>query len=66
MNTAEKIFQEARRLPEPLAREVLDFIGYLEYKHRLKDRLDEDLKRAQQPAMQHAWDNSDDEVWNDL
>ncbi|MBF0311733.1 MAG: DUF2281 domain-containing protein [Magnetococcales bacterium] len=35
MNLAEEIQQELRRLPEPLAREVLDFIGYLEFRHGL-------------------------------
>jgi hypothetical protein len=33
MNTVEKIFEEARLLPETEAREVLDFIGYLKHKH---------------------------------
>ena len=66
MNTADKIMQEVQRLPEPLAREVLDFIGYIELKHGLKERLTEDLKKAQEPAMEHIWDNHEDEVWNDL
>ncbi len=33
MDLAEKIQHEVRRLPESLAREVLEFIGYLEYRH---------------------------------
>lgn len=32
MNTAEKIFEEVRVLPEVQAREVLDFVGYLKAK----------------------------------
>lgn len=32
MNTAEKIFDEVRILPESQAREVLDFVGYLKSK----------------------------------
>lgn len=32
MNTAEKIFEEVRALPEVQAREVLDFVGYLKAK----------------------------------
>jgi len=64
--TADRIFAQASRLPDPLAREVLDFIGYLEVRHGLRDLLDEDLKVAQGPAMLHVWDNPDDEVWNDL
>jgi hypothetical protein len=35
MDIAEKIYKEVSRLPEHLAREVLDFIEYLEKKHRI-------------------------------
>ena len=47
--TADKIREHAAKLPEPLAREVLDFIGYLEVKHGLRDLFSDDLKAAQQP-----------------
>ncbi len=66
MSTAEKIYQEAQRLPEGLAREVLDFIGYLEQKHGLGNAPTEQLKQAQEPAMERLWDNPEDEVWNEL
>jgi hypothetical protein len=66
MSTAEKIYHEVRRLPEALAREVLDFIGYLEVKHGLRDALAEDLKAAQEPAMRRVWDNPEDEIWDGL
>lgn len=66
MDIAEKIYQEARRLPEPLAREVLDFIGYLETKHGLRDLQIEPLKQAQIHAMSNVWDNLEDEAWNDM
>ena len=65
MSTAEQIIREIQKLPEPLAREVLDFIGYIELKHGLKDRLTEELKQAQAIPMQHIWGNPEDEVWND-
>jgi hypothetical protein len=64
--TANTIFEHASRLPEPLAREVLDFIGFLEVRHGLRDLQIEDLKAAQGQAMRHVWDNPEDEVWNDL
>jgi len=64
MSTAERIFKEAQKLPDTLAQEVLDFIEYIEIKHGLRDRLTEELKQAQEPAMRHAWDNQDGEVWN--
>lgn len=66
MSTAEQIIREIQKLPEPLAREVLDFIGYIELKHGLKDRLTEELNQAQAPAMQHIWDNPEDEAWNNV
>jgi hypothetical protein len=47
-----------------LAREVLDFVEYIEIKHGLRDRLTEELRHAQEPAMRHIWDNKEDEVWN--
>ena len=66
MSTAEQIIREIQKLPEPLAREFLDFIGYIELKHGIKDRLAEELKPAQTPAMEHVWTNSDDAVWNNV
>ena len=66
MSTAEQIMREIQKLPEPLVQEVLDFIGYIELKHGLKARLTEELKQAQTPAMKHVWDNTEDEVWNDM
>ncbi len=64
--TADRIFNEPKKLPEPLAQEVLDSIGYLELRHGLRDLPIEDLKVAQSLAMLHIWDNPGDEVWNDL
>ena len=64
MSIAERIFIEAQKLPDTLAQEVLDFIEYIEIQHGLRDRLTEELKQAQEPAMRHVWDNQDDEVWN--
>lgn len=61
-----EIYREAQRLPEPLAQEVLDFIGYLELKHGFRDANIQDLKHAQSAAMSHFWDNAEDEVWNEV
>ncbi|MBA5873790.1 MAG: hypothetical protein GDA66_04455 [Nitrospira sp. CR1.2] len=58
------MFKDAQQLPDPLAQEVLDFIGCIELKHGLRDRLTEELDQAQEPAMRHIWDNQDDEAWN--
>ena len=64
MSIAERIFIEAQKLPNTLAQEVLNFIACIEFKHGLRDRLTEEVKQAQEPAMRHVWDNQDDEVWN--
>lgn len=67
MTIADQIYEEVQALPDELAREVLDFIGYIETKYDLKSAQDRDLQKAQQAAMARIWDNpSDDEVWNDL
>jgi len=66
MNIAEKICQEANRLPEPLAREVLNFIEFIETKHGLRDIRTDHLMLSQTPTMYHVWDNLEDEVWNDM
>ena len=66
MSTAERIYQEVQRMPEPLAKEVLDFVQFLEHRHGLRTEMDEDLKAAQQLSMEKVWDNVEDEVWNDL
>ncbi len=66
MTLAKEIVAEIERLPEPLAREVLDFIEYLEVKHGLRSGSLEELKSAQKPVMERFWSNSQDDVWNDL
>lgn len=67
MSIAEQIYEEVRALPDELAREVLDFVGFIEAKYALKSASDRDLEQAQAPAMSRVWDNpTDDEVWNDL
>jgi hypothetical protein len=66
MDAAEMICREARRLPEALAQEVLDFLEYVQAKHGVRDPLSEQLGAAQSPVMARIWDNPDDEVWNEV
>ena len=62
MTIADLIYEQAKRLPEHLAREVLDFVGYLaEREQREHDR---DLMNAQETALTSVWDNSEDEAWD--
>lgn len=63
---SERIQDKISRLPEPLVLEVLDFIGYLGYRHGLwTDFCEENLIAAQDDAMRNVWDNAEDDVWND-
>lgn len=66
MSIAKKIYQEALKLPEPLAQEVLDFIEYIEKKHGILGDNLSDIKNGQETALKGLWDNSEDEIWNDL
>jgi hypothetical protein len=62
MSIADLIYEQARKLPEDLAREVLDFVGYLaERRERAHDR---DLIAAQGSALKAVWDNPEDQAWD--
>lgn len=64
---AESLQDKISRLPEPLVREVLDFIGHLEHRHSLWTEVgEENLITSQDDAMRHVWDNAEDEAWNDV
>jgi hypothetical protein len=63
MNVADTICKKAKDLPEPLAREVLEFI------EQISEHLDsatEPFKKAQEPVMKQIWDNKEDDIWNEL
>ncbi|MGH8472612.1 MAG: hypothetical protein ACREVJ_09215 [Gammaproteobacteria bacterium] len=64
MSTAERIYEQVKNLPEPLAREVLDFVGYLRAKLEHGEVLD--LMLAQQQSLDEVWDNATDDVWNNV
>ena len=63
MNVADKICEKAKDRPEPLAREVLEFIEQISA-HR--DSGTEAFKKAQEPVMKQIWEYKDDDVWNEL
>lgn len=64
MSLSELAVEQIKTLPDELAREVLDFVGYL--KGRQERAEWQDLVKAQSSAMKAVWDNPEDEVWNDL
>ena len=62
MAIADLIYEQSKNLPDHLAREVLDFVGYLaERQERDQNR---DLINAQETALNAAWDNPDDQAWD--
>lgn len=60
--TAELIFEQVKALPEPIAREVLDFVAFL--KTRMEQRQQTDLMQAQGATLNAIWDNAENEVWD--
>lgn len=63
MTIAEQIAQIAGTLPEPLAREALDFVRFLQAR---KCGEWNDWQGAQTASLAHVWDNPADGVWNDV
>jgi len=62
VSLADLIYEQAKKLPERLAQEVLDFVGFLaEREERGQDR---DLEKAQTSALTSVWDNVEDEAWD--
>lgn len=64
MSIADLVYAQVKTLPDQLAREVLDFVGYL------RERGDQaewrDLMDAQAKSLAPVWDNPEDQVWNDV
>ncbi len=63
MTIAEQIAQIAETLPEPQAREALDFVHFLQARECGEWN---DWQGAQAASLGHVWDNPADEVWNDV
>jgi hypothetical protein len=64
MTIAELVYSQVKLLPDPLAREVLDFVGFL---REGRDRAEwRDLMNAQATGLAGVWDNPEDKVWDDV
>jgi hypothetical protein len=62
MTIADFVFERVRQLPEPLAREVLDFVGFLQERQKRKEW--RDLMNVQAAGLASTWANTEDDVWN--
>jgi hypothetical protein len=61
MSISELVYEQVKALPDPLAREVLEFIGYLRERGERRD-----LMNAQAGSLAPVWDNAADKVWDDV
>lgn len=62
MAIADLIYEQSKKLPEHLAREVLDFVGFLaDRQERAQGR---DLMDAQQESLKAVWNNPEDRAWD--
>jgi Protein of unknown function (DUF2281) len=64
MAIAEIVYEQVKTLPDQLAREVLDFVGYLRERHARGEWCD--LISAQTTGLAAIWDNGEDDAWNDV
>lgn len=62
MSIADLIYEKTRNLPDDLAREVLDFVGFLtERRERSSER---NLMEAQETGLTAVWDTPEDQAWD--
>jgi hypothetical protein len=61
MTFADLVSEQVKTPPEPLAREVLDFIGYRRERQEWQD-----LMNAQARALADVCENAEDHVWDNV
>ncbi len=66
MEIADEIYRKAQNLPADRARNVLDFIDFLETKYGSANGSGQADATARRSGRGHVSDNADDEVWSDL
>jgi hypothetical protein len=59
MSIADLVYEQVKTLPEPLAREVLDFVAFLRERGERRN-----LMAAQSASLTPVWDNVEDKVWD--
>lgn len=61
MTIADLVYEQVKALPDQLAREVLDFVGYLRERDEWRD-----LMNAQSASLAPVWDSAEDKVWDNV
>ncbi len=62
MKTADIVVEQMKTLPDALAYEVLDFIGYLKQRN---ERLENtNMINAQQASLANVWIDEPEDAWN--
>ena len=61
MTIADLVYEQVKSLPDQLAREVLDFVGFLRERGEWRE-----LMNAQRPALGPVWDGREDDVWDNV
>jgi hypothetical protein len=64
LTCARGVYEQVKTLPDQLAREVLDVVGYPRERRDLAEW--RDLMNAQSPALVAVWENAEDRVWDDV
>ena len=64
MIVSDQVYEQAKLLPEPLAREALD--SALFPRDRPERGEWRDLMDARSAALAAVWDNQEDEAWNNV
>ncbi len=63
MTIKEQLLQEIEKLPEPLLKEVLYFIQFLQNKHQEEEL---GITRISESSLQKDWLKSEEAAWQDL
>jgi hypothetical protein len=64
MSVTDQLCEQVRLLPEPLAREALDFVLFLRQRQERAEW--RNLMEAQTAPLVAVWDNAEDEAWNSV
>ncbi len=64
MTIADQVYEQTKHLPEPLAREALEFVFFSGTRKGREDM--RDLIDAQSTALAGVWDNPEDEAWDNV